>query len=142
MVPKAFAFMDVGQMHLIDRAVKGRQGIADRNRGMGIGAGVDHDALGHIACPVDQIYEGAFVIAVLKHQSTAVCRAVLQTHALDIGQRCRAIDFGFPFSQEIEIGTIENENRWSCHYETIARGKHAPFQRDVEGGPARRQACL
>src|SRR5450830_2174023 len=89
--------------------------IAQRNRGMGISAGIQYHPQRFTSGLrstglVQPINQHAFVIALTKIDRQIMGSSGLQTQLFDIGQTMCAIDSRFTFDEEIQVGTVEDED--------------------------------
>jgi hypothetical protein len=110
-MPEALALVDVGNMHFQHWAIKRVEGIKDGNRRVGQRAGVDDDRSGLIAGRVDRANDLMFRVAL--HGLEAVAQAFGQAGAgfLDISEGVMAVNLWLAFAQQIEVWTIDQENR-------------------------------
>ena len=76
-VPERLAPEDVRQVQLDHRQLGGVQGVEDRDRGVGVGAGVDDDAVRLLARLLDPVDELAFGVglAEIDRQAQGLARA-------------------------------------------------------------------
>ena len=76
------AGMDVGDMHLENRPLENLQGVVDRNRGEGIGGGIDDEGVRRGAGRLYQVDQFAFVVRLVKCQLRPVKAANSSQEAL------------------------------------------------------------
>ena len=104
------ARMDVGQIDLDDRDRKRRDRVAQRDRAMGIAAGVDdhRGGLGHrLVEPVDQ---HALVIGLADVELELVGGGALDQHGVDLGQALGAVNPRLAGSEQVEVGPVQDKN--------------------------------
>ena len=125
MVAEILAAMDVRDMHLEDRKIAGLERVENGDRGVGIGAGI-YDEAGdgrtRLVNPVDELVLSIALAPVEREVELAGDGAATR---LDIRERRPALDLRLPQSQQIEIGTVEDQNlgphRRSCRRRRRAR---------------------
>ena len=102
---------DVGQVHFHERDAHRQERIADGERGVGEGGGVDQRAVRPGGEPLHQLHEASLVVGLLPIQLRAQLPRALADGALDVAQRRPSVDLGFAGAQQIEIGSVEDEDR-------------------------------
>ena len=108
---KLLARFGVGEMHLHHRQANGRNGITQRDRGVGIPAGIDN----HSACPtpgvVQSVNQRALVIRLqTAHLDPQLFSFVFQSR-VNLRQRHRAVDLRLARAEQVQVRAVENENR-------------------------------
>ena len=109
-VAKFLAAENIRKVDLDDRNVDHPQGIEQRHGSVGVGAGVDDQSGSPSARtlhPVDQL--GLAVgLKELDGQTDRI--GAPPYRGFDVGQRLGAIDIGFPATQEVQVGPVEDQN--------------------------------
>ena len=82
--------------------------VADRDRGVGEGAGIDDDAPRALAAAMDPVDDLVFPVALMELDRELELRADPPAVRLDIGQRLAAVDLRLALAEQIEIGAVEN----------------------------------
>lgn len=113
MVAEFLPRMHIRDMKFHHRYGNGLDRIVKGDRGMGKGAGIDGDTGSPLAGLMHPINEHALVIALAKLDSQSEFGSNGRTFLLDIGQGLAAVDARFAFSQHVEVGTVEDENRFA-----------------------------
>ena len=93
------------------RQVRRLQRIVQRDRGMGVGAGIDGDAAGLLARLVDPADEFALDVALAEVDGKAEGRRMLAAARLDVLQRGRAIDGGLAKTQHVQVRSVQYIDR-------------------------------
>ncbi len=108
MVPKRFAGVYVGNMHLHRRSRNGRQGVGQGNTGVGQGTGVNHDTIDGKAQFVNLIEQFAFVVR-LKIPKLHVGK--LSFYGLEVvHERAATINVRLALTQQIQVRAVDNED--------------------------------
>src|SRR6056297_781541 len=110
MMPEALALVHVRYMHLDNRPVKGAERVENGNGGMRVGCGVDHDSDGLLArflYPVDKL---ALVVALAEVERVALWQRRAAA-SLDIGKRVGAIDLWLALAEQVQVGSVQDEDR-------------------------------
>ena len=102
------ARMDVGDVHLDDRAVEGFQRIEKGDGSEGEGGRVDDDGVGGLARRLHEIDQLALVVRLMEGERQSGRRGELPATGLDRRQRRRAVDMRLAHAQQIEVGAVEN----------------------------------
>lgn len=108
MVPEDLAFVDVGNVNLDHRPLKGIERIEDGHRSVGEGPGIDDYARGLAAGfmnPVDQLI---FPIALGKKQRVTGGFGDTAAVGLDIRERLVAVDLRLALAEQIEVWAVED----------------------------------
>lgn len=77
---------------------------------MGQGAGVDDYPVGDLGFPVEKIDELPFRVALEGEQFDPGQGSLGLEAGVDFSQGRRPVKVGFPFSQKIKIGAVEDED--------------------------------
>jgi hypothetical protein len=116
------ARMDVGDVQLDHPHIRALDGVVQRHRGVGIGAGVEHHAGQRAlrlrrAGGVDGVDQHALVVGLAEVQRVAVPLAGGGAQALDVGQRGRAVHGRLALAEQIQIGTVQHHHglAWLPH---------------------------
>ena len=125
---KGFARMYVGQVHFDERDGDTRQRIAQRHTGVRQRTGIDHDegnALGAGSMyPIDQ---RTLMIALKSRDEDTRRFALRDQTGIDVRQRVVTIDCGFPDAEQIEVGSVEHQNRISGPGLGRRRGRYLAY---------------
>src|SRR5262245_47089984 len=109
MVAKALAREDVADVDLDDGHSDRGDGVADGDRGVGIGAGVDDDPGGLLgARSVDRIDDLALVVRLQEFDLEGVAAGGLAAQLLHVLERGTAIGGGLARAEEVEVGAVED----------------------------------
>ncbi len=115
MMTKGFAGMHIREMDLHGRNGDRRQGISQRDAGMGQTAGIDENPGNtSVASGVNPIDQLAFVVGLKGIYSDPQFPRQKVQALVHILQRVPAIDFGFTGTEQIEIGTMQNQDLDIC----------------------------
>lgn len=112
MVPKGFALVHIADMDFDDGSGDSPYGVGQRDGGMGQCAGVQYDTLHRKTRFMEFVDQSAFVVA-LKIFERCAGKTLLQIFE-KILEGLAAVNFGFPFAQQIEIGAVDDENFHKC----------------------------
>src|ERR1700747_3344435 len=107
---KALAAENVRQMHLDDRQFGGEKRVEHCHRGVGQRPGIENDAVGGFARLLDPVDELALVIGLPTLELQFERCGADEASLLDVGQSIMAINRGIPYSEQIEVGTVQNIN--------------------------------
>src|SRR5262249_37287553 len=108
MVAKALAREDIADVDLDYRHIDRGNGVADGDRGVGVGAGVDDDSRGLLgAGGMDRIDDFPFVVRLQEFDLEGVAAGGLAAKLLHVLERGAAID-GLARAAEVEIGAVED----------------------------------
>ena len=120
-MPKALTGMGVAQMQLHVGQCNAQQSITQRNRGVGVSAGIDQDPLAGSHRLMNALHQCPLKIALETVQGDPLfCRFIPKT-ILDGTQASMPIDPWFPLAQQVEIGSVQDVNRL-CHGEGSCAG--------------------
>src|SRR4051812_24874862 len=111
MMAKVFAREDVADVHLDHRHLHRRDCIANRDRGVSIAAGVEHDA-GSFLCPglMDPIDQLPFVVRLPEFEVELVLLGAVAAEPFHVLQRRAAIGLRLARAEQIKVGTVEDVN--------------------------------
>ena len=104
------AGMDVGDVHLVDRALENLHGVVDRNRGEGVGGGIDDQRVRRSARGLDQVDQLALVVGLVERQLRAGESGELLAGRLDGVERGRAVDVRLADAEHVQIRAIEDHD--------------------------------
>ena len=104
------ARMDVGQMDLDDRSREHPQCIEKRDRGKRIAGGVDDDRARRVDGFVDPVDKLAFAVGL--PECDLVSGGGRPALGLDLGEGSPAVDVRLAGAEPIEVGPIQNEDRF------------------------------
>src|SRR5262249_9967826 len=83
--------------------------VADRDRGMRVGAGIDDDACRLLrASLVNRVHDLALVVRLAEFDRELVARGRLATKLLHIRERGAPIGLGLARAEQIEVGAVED----------------------------------
>ena len=110
-VAKAFASMDVGQVHFDDRKLNRRNRIHKRDGRVRVGTGIQNDTIMHSFCGMKCINQSAFVIGLqTRHRNSAVS-AMLNAQGFNVSQGSMPINFRLSLAEKIQIWAVQNQYR-------------------------------
>ena len=127
-------------MHFDDGEVHRLQRIKQRNRGMGIGPGIDDDPGGGPPRFLDPIDQYALVVRLAKIQRAAKLFGGPGSNKANIFQRIGAVDFRFARAEQIKIRPIENQDQGGG--QTVYLNKLRQTPRYTMPGVRRKKALL
>src|ERR687898_1327952 len=120
--------MDVGKMNFGDGQWRdGADGVVNGDRGVAVGARIDDDAdslVGGFLYPVDEV---ALMVRLTEIDLEPKCRTCLLAIVCDRGKRLAAIDARLALAERVEVGTVQDENRFQnadlsqCDFESEIR---------------------
>src|SRR5277367_2056664 len=139
MMPESLALVHIGDMHLDDRPRERVKRVEDGDRGVGEGGGIDDDAGGALAGGVNEVDDLVFAIALMELDLKPELLADAAAVRLDVGQRLAAVDLRLALAEQIEIGSVQDNNdrahraspqwrrgrRFACVSTTGGRPAHA-----------------
>src|SRR5471032_2786551 len=108
-------------MHLDDRQSRRSQRVQNGDRAVRIGAGVDDDSVGALPRLVDPVDEQALVVGLTKLDRHRERLGALQTSLLDVGQGLVAIDLRLAQAEQVEIRSVEDQDRWIARQSAALR---------------------
>jgi len=112
MMPKILASVNIADVHFDRGDLHRDQRVMQRDRCMGIAAGIDDDSGRLVRLRlVDEINQLALAVGLPAIGLQAEFGGGLHAQFLDIGERCVAVGFGLAGAQQIEVGTVEHINR-------------------------------
>jgi len=98
----------VGNVNLHHGTGKGSEGVAEGHRCVGVSTGVDQNSVAHVSIRLQTVDELPFVVALEKID------AMPGKFHFQLGQefikRPVAVPFGLPFTHEIQVGAIDNQD--------------------------------
>ena len=102
------SFRNVGNMNLNDGNADGADAVGDGDGGVGIGSRIHHYATIEAVSLLQFVDDDAFVVGL------EIGNLVLWKTTAQLGQKVLkrdvSVDFGFAFAQEVQVGTVENED--------------------------------
>ena len=104
------AGMDIGDVHLEDRALEYLHGVEDRDRGEGVAGGIDDQRVGAGARGLDQIDQHALMIGLLERQFGAGKGSEFLAGLLDRIERGRAVDMRLPDAEHVQVRSVEDHD--------------------------------
>ena len=110
MMSEKLPLVHIGDVHFDDRSREGVQRIEDGDGRVGEGGGIDDDPGRALAGGVDEVDELIFPIALMELDRKPELLADAATVRLDVGQRLAAVDLRLAFSQEVEIGAVQDND--------------------------------
>ena len=114
-MPKSLAGMHIADVQLDQRHTRTLDGIHDGDAGVGVGTCIKNDAGQHTgslrtAGFLDRVYQYPFMVALAKVQFETMRRAGRDAEGLDICQGLRAIHGGLTGAEQVEVGTVEDQD--------------------------------
>ena len=127
-MPELLARVDVGEMDFDHRQIAGGDGIAQRDAGVRVTGGVDHDGnvrrAGGILNPRHQF---AFVVGLAELNLRAPFR--LRAHgSFDFRQCGGAVNFRLPLAEQVQVRAVEEKEFSRGKTNCCARGSQLQFQ--------------
>ena len=102
--------MYVGQVDLNKRYLDTTQGVTQRDTGMRECSRIDQNkTYAILSCLVDMLYQLCFGIALNAFQAVATGRCLLLKPLVDICQRILPVVFRLTGTQQIQVGSIDDE---------------------------------
>ena len=99
-------------MKLNHNRARATNGIVEGNRGMGVGARIQQDARARFARLLDPINKVALMVGLAESERYAGSFRFCLHRRLDVGKRHRAIGRGLPRTEQVEVWTVEDMNRF------------------------------
>ena len=115
MVAEAFALVDVRDVDLDHRPVEGLERVKDGDGGMGEGGRIDDDARGGVPRLVDPVDQLALVVGLPEVDDQPVRGGGRDAQCLDVGEGGGAVDLRLSLAEEVEVGSVEHEDRAVVH---------------------------
>ena len=107
---------DIRQVYFDNRDIEQTQCVVHGNRCVGIGASVDGQSGSNRSCLLDPGHEFTLMIRLAKLQVELRFGCGVPAALFDIRKRFAAIDTGFPFTEQVQVGAIENPYGFlRCH---------------------------
>ncbi len=106
MVAELFTLMDIGDVHLDDGALQRADAVVESHRRMGIGSGIEHDAVvteAHLLHLVDEL--ALDIALVIVDGDVGILCPQLRQILVEGG---RAVDARLTGAEEVQIGTIDD----------------------------------
>jgi hypothetical protein len=102
----AAAGVDVGDMHLDDRAFAGLQRVQHRHGEMAEARRIDDDSsrLPRLLDPVDHL---VLAVGLAEFEGKAMTRGDLAARGLNVGQGLGTVDVRFALAQQIQVGPVQ-----------------------------------
>jgi len=108
-VPEFLPGVDVGEVDFDGGNGHGREGIPERDAGVGIGGGVEDDGVEAAAGVLDPGDEFAFVIGLAEVDFGVEFGCAGPDEAFDVRERVASVDFGLAGAEEIEVRSVQEE---------------------------------
>ena len=109
-LPEGFSCVHVGDVDLHGGDGNGFQGVQNGHGGMGIGGGVDDDAVHLAVCPLDFVHNVPLVVGlVLLHFQTLGAGGFIQ-QAQKVGESVFTVDTRLPDAQHVQVGAVDDQN--------------------------------
>ena len=104
---EGLALVDIGDMYLDDGGCDGTDGIVEGDAGVGVGSGIEDDAVGGEAVGVEAVDEVTLMVALVVVELYV---GVLLAELLEVVfEGAVAIDIGLAATEEVEVGTVEEK---------------------------------
>ena len=108
---EGFARVNVGKVDFDERDGGGGQCVAQRDAGMGVTRRIDENEVNLIARGlVHAINQGAFMIVLKGFDQRPGSAPAVDQSAVDVGERDEAIVRGLTTTQQIQVGSVQNQN--------------------------------
>src|SRR5215207_3354404 len=146
MMTEGLAGVDVGDVHLDRDGAAPRDGVPESDRGVSVGAGVDHDAGAGEPGFLEPGRELALGVRLPAGERDAGPLGVLLQPALDLRQGQGAVDVRLAPAEEVEVRAVEDVNGDHREDASDAGARQQPrcLSRRVDGGEGEGSAipCL
>jgi len=110
-MPEGLPPMDVAQVNLHEGKRRGQQGVPQGNGGVGVGAGIDQDAVGLLSGRrLNGIHEAPLMVALGTTETDAPLPGPGRQLSVNLCQGDAPIDTGLTGAQQIQIGSMENQD--------------------------------
>lgn len=116
MLPKGFACIDVGNMHLDRGNPVSFDGIVKSDAGVGECPGIEYTTgeplIGGLFNAVNQ---SPLMVGLKTLDGHAELGSSGFQHGFDVAEAGFAVDFGFPFSESSEVGPVQDQDALRLH---------------------------
>lgn len=105
-------------MHFDDRHLDRFQRVMQRDGGMGVSAGIEHDAGrggARLLNPIDKL---TFMVGLPELDGKPKRTRTRVDHGLNVRQGRMPVDFRLPLTQKVQVGAIQNED-WLGHWDGL-----------------------
>lgn len=110
LVTERLARGHVRQMHFDERQGGGQQRIPQRDTGVGVGRGVEDDAIyALVTRGVNAVDQSAFAVGLKAGERVTLCTGLLAQAVFDVRQRLCAVQLGLTGAEQVQVGTVEQE---------------------------------
>ena len=86
------------------------EGVQQGDAGMGIGAGIDDDAVLLSVSLLDGVHQVPFMVGLVQGDAGAQFLRVGFDEAAKIGIGCFAVDFRFPDTEHVQVGAVDDKD--------------------------------
>jgi len=117
---KSFSAVNIRQVDLDHRQLGRLERVEDGDRGVRVGAGIEDDAIGILACLLDPVDQLALVVGLAEIDRQAQLRRLLQARLFDIGQGLAPVGRGLADTEKVQVRPIEDQDCRSGHAEAPA----------------------
>jgi hypothetical protein len=114
--------VDIGDVHLEDRATEDLHRVVHRNRREGVARRIDDQGVGVGARRLDQVDQHAFVVGLVERQLGAREPGERLATRLDRVERGGPVDMRLPHAEQVQVGAVEDH--------------------DAHGGPSQRSKLM
>ena len=104
--------VDVGQVDFEGRRAPCGDGVAERDAGVGVGGGVQHDDVGGRSRLLDPSHQFALMIRLAEIDADAERTRGVADFQFDIRESESAVDAGFACTQQIQVRAIDTGRAW------------------------------
>ena len=108
-LPEGLTGIHIGNMHLNSRNGNRLQGIQNRHGGMGVGGGIDDDAVIHTISGLNCIHNCTFVVGLEMVDLNTGIDCGLRNQRQQVSIAVFAVNARLPDAQHIDIGSVDHQ---------------------------------
>ena len=109
-LPEGFPGIHIGDVNLHSRNADSLQGVQNGNGGVGVGCGIDDNAVYLPVSPLDFIHQISLVVGLVLLNLNAQLPGGVFQQVEKVYEGAFSIDSRFPNPQHIEIRAVDNQN--------------------------------
>ena len=114
MLAKILTCINIGEVYLDKRNIRGQESVANGDAGMGKGRWIDNDKPGLVgSCLLNAPDNITFDILLEGFELNIMLPGHLRQRLIDRCQRIRSVNFGFPTTQQVQIRSMYDQ--YFCH---------------------------
>lgn len=137
LMPEVFSSCRVREMHLDRREPHGADGIAQRNRRVGVPARIEERTVCPLSSVMEMVDKLSFAVRLQGRNLVAEVGRQRRDRFFDLGQRGRAVDLRFAGAEQIEVWTVQEQE---SHPGIVGGVTDWALSTEPDGGPKSR-AC-